>query len=224
MASLIVILTILACVAYQYLKGTVVKSLAMVVTATCGSVVAFGYFELLANVLIEREMLAPWAQPISLAVLFILAFIILQIIVSQLARKPVDLGFWPERIGQVVCGIFAGLIISGVVLTALATAPLSNNKPYQRFDATSPDAESRNKALLNADGLATGWFSTISKGGLSGKRSFAALHPDFLDQVFLNRHEIEDGIPIYTDSDAIEVPGKEAAWPAGEGLRDSSGP
>ena len=223
MASLIVVLIILMCVAYQYLKGTTVKSFAMVVTATCASVVAFGYFEPLANALIEREMLALWAQPISLALLFVLAFIILQIITAQLARKPVDLGFWPERIGRVVCGIFAGLIISGVLLTALATAPLANNKPYQRFDARSPDAESPKKALLNADGFATGWFSIISRGSLSGKRSFGALHPDFLDQVFLNRHEIKDGIPIYTDSEAIEVPVKEAAWPAPEGLRDSSG-
>jgi uncharacterized membrane protein required for colicin V production len=223
MASLIVVLIILACAAYQYLQGTLVKSFATVITAICAGVVAFGYFEPLANVLIEREMFAPWAQTISLALLFVLAFIVLQIIVSQLARRPVDLGFWPERVGRVVCGILAGLIISGVVLTALATAPLPNSKPYQRFDATSPDAENPGKALLNADGLATGWFGIISRGSFSGKRSFGVLHPDFLDQVFLNRHEIEDGITIYTDSDAIELPGKEAAWPAPEGLRDSSG-
>jgi len=223
MANLLVVLIILGCVAYQYLKGTLVKSFAMVITTICASVVAFGYFELLANVLIGRGSLVLWAQSLSFMLLFVLTFAVLQTIAAQLTRRPVDLGLLTERIGRIVCGIFLGLTISGLLLTALAMAPLSTSYPYQRFDAARPDAERPKKVLFNADGFATGWFGIVSSGSFSGKRSFATLHPDFVDQVFLNRHEIADGISIITVSDAVEIPKKKAAWLAPEGLKDSDG-
>jgi len=223
MASLLVALIILGCAAYQYLKGSLVKSSIVLITAICASVVAFGYFELLSNVFISRNLLVPWAQTLSFVLLFALAFAILHIIAGQLTRRPVDLGLWPERIGRITCGIFLGLILSGLLLTALAMAPLSNKYPYQRFDETMPNAEKPSRALFNADGFSTGWFNIISSGSLSGKRSFAILHPAFLDQLFLNRHSIADGISTITGSQAIEVPKKNAAWPAPEGLKDSDG-
>jgi hypothetical protein len=187
MGSLLVVLIILGCVAYQYLKGTLVKSFVMVITSICASVVAFGYFELLANFLIGRKIFVLWAYPLSFALLFILAFAVLQTIITQLTRRPIDLGLLPERIGRVVCGIFLGFIVSGLLLTAAAMAPISPKYPYQRFNETSPDPENPGKVLLNADGFATGWFSIVSSGSFSGKRSFATLHPAFLDQLFLNR-------------------------------------
>jgi len=223
MASLLVVLIILGCVAYQYLKSTFIKSFAVVITSICAGVVAFGYFEVLAKVVAGYSpSLAPWAQMLSFALLFILAFAILQTIAAQLTRRSVDLGPLPERIGRVVCGIFLGLIVSGLLLTAAAMAPIPTKYPYQRFDATSPDAEKPNKVLFNTDGFATGWFSVVSSGSFSGKRSFATLHPDFLDQLFLNRLEIGNKVSIITSSDAIEIP-KKAVWPAPEGLKDSDG-
>jgi hypothetical protein len=234
-ANLAVVLIITGCAAYQYLKGNFINSFVTTIFTICASVVAFGYFEILANVFISRSdnsrlsALVPWAQPLSFALLFILAFSILQTIAGQLTRRPVVLGPLPERIGRVVCGIFLGVIISGLLLTVLAMAPLPNQYPYQRFEARRPDAEKPNKLKLNADGFATGWFSMVSRGSLSGKRSFATLHPAFLDQAFLNRHSAADGISITTSSNAIELPRKKAkkkavaAWPAPENLKDSNG-
>jgi hypothetical protein len=222
--SLLVVLIILGCVVYQYLRGTLVKSFVVVITSVCASVVAFGYFELLANILIGRNILVLWAYPLSFALLFILAFAVLQTIAAQLARRPIDLGLLPERIGRVVCGIFSGLIVSGLLLTAAAMAPIPAKYPYQRFDETNLNTENPvGKALkLNADGFATGWFSIVSSGSFSGKRSFATLHPAFLDQLFLNRHEIDNKVSIITSPDAIEIP-KIAVWPAPEGLKRSDG-
>jgi len=227
-ANLFVGLIILGCAAYLYLKGTLVKSFAMVINVICASVAAFGYFEILANVLIGRSdiaeysSLASWAQPLSLFLLFILAFAILQTITLQLTRRPVDLGFLPERVGRVLCGILSGLLISGLLLTALAMAPLPNKYPYQRFDENRPDAKKPNKVLFNADGFAAGWFSIISRGSFKGQRSFATLHPSLPDQAFLNRYR--DGVPIVTSSEAIEVPRKNAAWTIPAGLRNAEDP
>jgi hypothetical protein len=220
MGSLLVVLIILGCAAYQYFKGTFVKSFIVIVISICASLVAFGFFELLAGLLVGRKILPQWAPLLSFILLFVLAFAVLQTIAVQLTRKPVDLGFLPERIGRVICGILTGLIISGVLLTAVAMAPISAKYPYQRFDETSPDPESPNRVLLNADGFAAGWFSVISSGSFSGKRSFAVLHPDFLGQLFLNRQVA--GVPIVTVSDAIEIP-RQAVWPAPEGLKDLNG-
>jgi hypothetical protein len=94
-------------------------------------------------------------------------------------------------------------------------APLPNKYPYQRFDGK------RSKVLLNADGFAAGLFSIISKGSLSGKRSFATIHPDFLDQLHLNR--LISGTSTLTSSTpAISLP-KQAVWPAPESLSEQVG-
>jgi len=214
-ANLSVLLIIAGCAAYQYLKGTVVKAFATIIITICASVVAFGYFELLARLLAGyAPSVALWAQLLSFVLLLVVVFAILQTAVSQLIRQPIDLGTWPERVGRIGCGAVLGVIVSGLVLTALQIGPLPAKYPYERF---SP---ARQKVLLNADGLATGLFSLLSKGSFGGKRSFAALHPDFLDQIFLNRLFIGANIPIVTDSDAIEVPAKAAAWPAPDAIRN----
>jgi hypothetical protein len=222
MGSLLVILVILGCAAYQYLKGTLVKSFATIIISLCSSVVAFSYFELLAKVFINKNILAPWSYMLSFVLLFILTFAVLQTIAVLLIRQPIDLGLLPERIGRVICGIFLGLVVSGLLLTAAAMAPISPKYPYQRFDQATPDPENPRRVLLNADGFATGWFSIISSGSFSGKRSFATLHPAFLNQLFLNRHEIDNGVPIITSHEAVDIPRK-AVWPAPEGLKDSDG-
>ncbi len=232
MGSLIVLLIIAGCVAYQYLKGTVVRAFATIIIAICASVVAFGYFEVLANVFVSRSddkeysALVSWAQPLCFILLFVLSFAILQTALTFLTSKPVDLGILPERIGRVVCGIFMGLIISGLLLTALALAPLPGKYPYQRFDEGNPNAERPGKVLLNADGFATGLFAMLSNGSFSAiahKTSFSTLHPSFLDQVFLNRHALTDKVKPISISQAMEVPAKDAAWYAPEGLKDSDG-
>ncbi len=217
MGSLFVLLVVLGCVAYQYFKGTLFKSFAGIIIAICATVAAFGYFEFLAGLLIGRDIFVPWSYSISFLLLFVLALAILHVLAGQLTRKTVDLGVLAERIGRVVCGIFQGLIISGALIAGLAMAPLSNKIPYQRFDKTASNIEKPKKVLFNADGFATGWFNLASKGSLSGKRSFGVLHPNFLNQMFLNRHI--DSISAITSSDAIQVSKTNAAWTASSDLK-----
>ena len=218
-----VVLIILGCAAYQYFKGTFVRAFATIIIAVCASVAAFGFFEILANVFISRGAdgrdsllsLVPWAQPLCFALLFIIVFGTLQTGVMFLTRQPIDLGFLPERIGRVVCGLFLGLILAGLLLTALEMAPLPIKYPYQRFGGK------RHKVLLKANGFATGLFSIVSGGSFSGKRSFSTIHPDYLDQLYLNR--LISGTSILTsESPAISVPRppKPAVWPAPESLNE----
>ena len=222
MASLLVVIIILGCAAFQYFKGTFIRAFATIIIAICASIAAFGFFEVFANVFISRGdagkflAIVPLAQPLCFALIFILVFGALQTGMMFLTHnQPVDLGFLPERIGRIVCGIILGLLLSGFLLTTLGMAPLPNKYPYQRFDGK------RNKVLLNTDGFSAGLFSIISKGSLSGKRSFATIHPDFLDQIHLNRQI--SGTPLVTSkvpAIGLPKPTEPAVWPAPDSLKE----
>ncbi len=226
MANLIVLVVILLCIAYLYFQSTLVKSFAILIFSLCSIVVSFAYFELLANLLIDKitkEEYLPWAHPGCFILLFMIAFGLLRGIYGQLALKPVDLGRLVEAIGRVICGFFLGITLSGVIIIFLIMAPLTIKKPYQRFDPEFPDIETPQKALLNADGFASGWFSLLSKGSFSGTKSFAVLHANYLDQLFLNNQNIDEDIAILAAPDAITVPKKAAAWLASQDLKDQKG-
>jgi hypothetical protein len=226
MASLAVVIIILGCAALQYFKGTLVKAFAMIIIAIISSVVAFGYFELLANLIISQGndgsllSLVPWAHMLCFILLFIVTFGVLQTGAIYLIRHPIDFGSWPERIGRVVCGIILGFIISGLLLTALQMAPLPLSYPYQRFDPARLNPDNPSGVLLNADGFATGLFGLISNGSLSGKNSFQTLHPNYLDQLFFNKF-LGDTSSVSGISPAIEVP-KPGVWPASQAVKEQA--
>ncbi len=226
MASLLVLLIILGCAAYQYLKGSLAKGFVTIIIVICASTAAFGYFETLANYFInqgENSGFIPWAQMLCFTLLFVVVFAILQTASVQLIRHPIDLGFMPERIGRCICGIFLGLFLSGVLLVAFAMAPLSNKNPYQRFDAAKPDPESASGVLFYVDDFVTGWFDMLSGGSFSGGTNFAAVHPGFINQLYLNRHSAAENVDVVV-YDAIEVPAKKAVWPAPDTLKDANDP
>lgn len=234
LATLVVLLIIAGCAVYQCFNGTIFKALATIIIAICATIVAFAYFELLADFFISRgsnskyPALVPWAQPLCFTLLFVLAFAILQTAAMQLTRPPVDFGFIPERVGRAICGIFLGFILSGLLLTALAMSPLPNKYPYQRFDRTNLASQTPNKVFPNADGFVTGWFSLLSRGSfraIRNPRSFATLHPAFVDQIFLNRLNDSGDVPLVTNKDSISVSTKrgEGAWDAPDGIKDTDG-
>ncbi|MHC4397860.1 MAG: CvpA family protein, partial [Planctomycetota bacterium] len=229
MVILVIVLIVSGCAAFQYLKGTFVRAFATFIVTIFAGIIAFSFFEVLAALFIGgrdssfKFIPPPWMQTLIFLLLFLFSFALLQTLAQYLTRQEVNLGLWPERIGRLVCGILSGLVLSSFIITTAAMAPLPNNYPYQRFDPRRPDAWRPNKILFNTDALASGLFGTISNGSLSGKRSFATLHPAFLDQLFLNRHSIANDVLPITREQAITVPRKNAAWHAPEDIKDSQG-
>ena len=228
-ASLVVVIIILGCAALLYFKGTFVKAFAAIVIAIISGMVAFGFFEALANMLISRGesgiflSVAPWAQTLCFILIFIVVFALLQTGAIYLLKNPVDLGFLPECIGRIVCGIVLGFLVSGFLLTALAMGPWSLKYPYQRFDPRSLKPDNPKGVLLGADGFATGLFTMVSKGSFSGKRSFATIHPNYLDQLFFNRLIKTETTSIISNKfPAITVPRQAAVWPAPKAIADEA--
>ena len=222
--SLVILLIVIGCGVFQFLKGTFVRALATIIVAICALIVAFGFFEGLSSIIISRAdkgiflKLANIAQPFCFVLLFVIVFAALEAATIYLTRDKVDLGLWPERIGRVVCGMILGFILSGVLVTTLAMAPLPSKYPYERFDSASPKPDSPGKVPLNADGFITGLFKTISNGSLGGKRSFASLHPDYISQLFLNRLNKDVSI-VTSNSPAISIPNENAVWPAPDAIK-----
>ena len=229
MVTLVVVLIVSGCAVFQYLRGTLVRAFATLIVTICACIIAFGFFEVLATLLIGgrdsslKFIPPPWMQTIVFLLLFLLSFALLQTLAQYLTRQEVNLGLWPEHIGRIVCGILSGLVLASFLITASVMAPLPNKYPYRRFDRNYPVAWQPNKVLFDTDALASGLFSTLSNGSLSGKRSFATLHPEFIDQLFLNRHSIANDVLPITREQAITVPRKNAAWHAPKEIKDSQG-
>ncbi len=227
MTAIIVLIVVGICVAYQYLKGTLLRSVITIFTVISAGIVAFGYFELLADLLISRgkssSAMLPYWQPLAFAVLFIVSFAVLQAIASVITKKSVTVAPLADKLGRVLCGGISGLILAGLLITVLGMAPIKDNLPYQRFQAKNPDPDKPTKAAMNVDGLAAALFNTVSRGSLSGQSSFAVIHPSFIDETHLNRLAGDKDVSLVTPSSAIEVPSKAAAWPAPADLKAADG-
>ena len=58
---------------------------------------------------------------------------------------------------------------------------------------------------------------------MSGKTSFAVMHPSLIDELFLNRHITGRSTNLLTGKPAISVPAKAAAWLAPDTLKNKDG-
>ncbi len=225
MASIVVILIILALAVLAFFKVPVAQALATIVVALTSSFVAFGYYELVANLLAGFvEGLAAWAQAISFMLLFVLVFALLQTGVITLLRGQISLGDLPEKIGRPICGMVLGWIAAGVVLTALWLAPVGGNLPYSRFDASRPDTETPQGVLLNADGMVAGWFKMVSSGSFRAihkPASFGVVRAGFLNQMSLCR--LKETAKRATKESALMAPKKGGVWEAPVDLVDTEG-
>jgi hypothetical protein len=227
MIALVMLAVMAGCVAFLYLKGTLVQGVTMVFNALLGALIALGLHELLAGLLIQYAAnIAAWAPMICFLLLFILAFALLQTAAVQLGKGKADLGKLPEQIGRVVSGIVLGYVVTGCLLVAVAMAPLPPEYPYPRFDTRRPNPAEPSKPLLSPDGFITGLAGTVSKGSfasLGSPRSFALLRAGYLDQLYLNRIAVGKGVPLRTKDDVLVPPEDNEVWYAPESLLDSDG-
>jgi hypothetical protein len=224
MVSVVMLAVIAGCAVLLCLKGTLMQGVTMVFNAIIAGFIAFGFFEMLARVLISYAAgVAIWAPAVCFALLFILTFAVLQTAVTQFSKEKADLGKLPEQIGRAVCGGVLGYLLTGYLLVAAAMAPLPSQYPYPRFNERSPNPAKPNKPMLSPDGFVTGLFATISKGSFSAlrdPRSFAVLHADFIDQLYMNRLKAAQNVSLWTSVPALVVP-RNGLWRPPDSLRDS---
>ena len=228
MAGLVLLLFISGCVAFQYSKGSFVRSFVVFAAGIMSAIVAFNYFEVLGEVVLSRSeqssSIAAWAQPLAFLLIFVVTFGICQTIATQLLGKDIKLGTIADKVGRSFLGLFIGLVFGGVILIVLDMAPLPSNLPYERFAKTNINPDKPDKIFLNSDGFVTGWVNMVSNGSLGGKKSFAAIHPEFINSAFLNRICFSKTLGITTIASALDVPRKDGVWFAPDDIKDAENP
>ncbi len=127
-----------------------------------------------------------------------------------LAGSAVEFGTPVKAGSAVIFGLLIGMICSGMFITALTMAPIKDSFPYKRYAGENIDPQRPKTSFLNTDGLVTGLFSYVSEGAMSGKQSFASVHPDFLNKAYLARKWGKDGVFPMAGEDAVIIPSKDA--------------
>jgi len=109
-----------------------------------------------------------------------------------------------------------------LILIAIAMMPISAKYPYTRFSADEFDITKPSKSWFKSDDFVAGLFSWLSSGSLAGQNSLSSVHPDFLNEVYLSRHKISDGVISIAGVDAVKIQ-KDGLWYAPENLKDTAG-
>jgi hypothetical protein len=213
LAELAVILIILATVIFVYLKGTLVKSFVILINAVIGLTVAMAFFETLARFVIGYGYGGEWALGGVFLLVFALVFAILNVIGNQLVPADIYFGDFVDRAARALVGGCAGFIVAGIILMAAAMMPLGK-WPYERFgleNEVKRPSHPNKTLVLNADGFVANFASWVSKGSMSGEKSLAVFHPDFLNEIYLNRirKNDDDNNLSMAGANAIQVKG---AW------------
>jgi hypothetical protein len=222
LAELAVIVVTLAMVIFVYLKGTLIKSFVILISALVAATVAMSFFETLAKLIIGYGFGGEWIPGAVFLLIFVLVFAILNAIGDQFT--PVDLYFgdFPDRAARALVGAFAGFVVAGVILITAAMLPIGTKWPYERFNAEGGSvrpAEPDKSLILNADGFVASFTSWVSQGSMAGKKSLALFHPDFVNEIHLNRIGKDENNLSIAGSDAISV---KAAWDANSELISES--
>lgn len=203
-AAIATVIITIFCIAQFYLKNSVLKSFATLISALIALVSAFGFCEVLATTLISRGYGAQWAQGGCFILLFAITFALTRILSDFLVGANIDFGIPVKYATAVICGALVGLIISGSLIVALAMTPMGPNVPYARFGETLNISQPKS-CILGIDSKVTGLFNWISKGAFSSKNSFALYHPDFLDQLHLSKRKAKDGVITLAATEAIVI-------------------
>lgn len=207
MTMLIVLLVIVSTLIYFYLKCSLMQSLVMLFSSVLGVIVAFNYYEIMADQLISRELIMPTAQFLSFLFLYILTVAVFQAGADFLLAANMKLGDVFTYSCKVICGLITGFIFSGVLLTGLGLLPAHGKLFYSRYPAEKAlSINNPNKPAINADGFVSNLFSSISAGSLRSGKSFAAIHPDYLTQIHLNKHKKKDDVLSVSSKDALKLP------------------
>jgi hypothetical protein len=208
-AILIIFLITGFTLAHFYLKCSVMTAFATFMAAIFGSIVAFNFYEMLANVFISRGYGGSWVPAGCFIVTFILGFALVRAVADPLVGAKIDFGNMPKVAVNIILGIVTGLFFSGHLLVGLGMLPVQGGWIYNRFPSEAPilSPNDPKTAFLNPDGMVSSLFSWFSSGSLSSSKSFAVLNADFVNRNHLNRYALKDEISMVCSPQALSVPG-----------------
>jgi len=220
-ASLVVLLLILAIIFRQYIKAAIVPSFLSMMSSVVGMIVAMAYYAPLSEFILSKGYGGAWAAPSCLILLFIITTLVFNAIGNAFIKTAIDFSAMVDKLICCICGAVAGIIFSGILLMAVTMMPLAEKWPYARFDTESPDITIPSNTIIPSDSITAGLFSVTSKGALSSKKNFSSLNPDFVNQIHANKIGTSEGVLNIAGKDAIKL-SKTSVWRPDDYLKDAS--
>ena len=178
----IVLILVLGIAVYQVVQG-LFSAIIMMMLTILSAAVAFEYYEALARALLYDSQPAH-AEAACLITLFVLPLLGLRFGFDRLVRHNVVMSMWVNRIAGGAVGLVTGLVLAGVLCTALIMLPVGESfMGYTSHDqALEPD-----QGLFPVT-FTLGLVDGLSRLGLSGQTPFTDRHPDFELDAFCARN------------------------------------
>jgi hypothetical protein len=163
---MLVVLTaaIMLIVAYSYFREGVLTALTMLVNIVLAGLVAFNFFEPIADQLessFDGTILAGLEDCITLFALFALTLGGLRVITNNLANQQVELPALVQQLLGGFIGLMAGYLLAGFLLCMVQTLPLSEK--FMGFDSQADPNGSGMRRFLPPDRV---WLAMMSKAGI----------------------------------------------------------
>jgi hypothetical protein len=203
----IILLVTLLTLSHFYLKCSVMTAFSTFMASIFGSIIAFAYYEMLANLFVSRGY-GDWAPAGCFVLAFVLGFAAVRALADLLVGANIDFGNAAKVTVNLILGVVTGLILSGHLLVAMGMLPVGGSWwAYNRFPPDSTIAPNNpNRPLLDSDGMVSNLFALFSRGSLSSRNSFGVLCADFVNRNHLNRCGVASEVWTICSKKAISIP------------------
>ena len=183
---IIVTLLVLGIAFFQSTQGWF-SSLIMAILTVCCAMLAFNYYEPLAQAILIRSQPA-YADGICLVTLFFIPLLVLRIVCDMVMGANVVSSLWGDRVGGGLLGLFTALVAVGVLMVAVQMLPWGTT--ILGFNAYKPTLERDTGLFPYPDEFTIGLVNLASSGSLEvdPARPYGNVHDDLLLELWCARN------------------------------------
>jgi hypothetical protein len=161
---------IMAGVTYAFWREGPLTAFAMCVNILLAGVLAFNFYEPIADLLdpafADLSAARGIEDGLALMLVFLPSLMVLRLLTNSLAKTHMEYPPLLHRGGSVVCGLVAGYLLSGFLLCVIMTLPLQRD--FLGFDRYKPGESPALRKFMPPDLVWLAMMHRLSGAGLSG--------------------------------------------------------
>ena len=208
MVLIILAIILVAAIAFFQVIQGIFSALIMTILSVLCALVAFNYYESLAQVIRGWGLASTYVYAVSLMGIFFVSLLALRILFDRLFLENMTFGIWTDRIGGGALGIITGMVLVGMMTLAMQMLPWDASiLGYKPYDDSLQQA--RSLAPFKSDQFVLGMVDFLSgpAGSMGGDKQFTQVHPDYLLELQANRNRCELPGRCDSSSTAMQVVG-----------------
>jgi uncharacterized membrane protein required for colicin V production len=160
---LLLTLAVMLGVGYAFFREGLLTAVTTLVNVVLAGLVAFNFFEPLADSIeptLQGSPLAGFEDGASLFGLFALTLGVLRLVTNNLANREIELPPLPQQIGAVGVGLLAGYLVAGFLLCMAQTMPVAEH--FLGFEAQVESSRPAFRRLVPPDRV---WLAMMYRAG-----------------------------------------------------------